>query len=464
MKNSYCRILLPLSFYFFSFFLSSCEWNISYDDPSQSGSSDGKTGIVPSWTIMVYMAADNNLEPYALLDLNEMEAGITDNAGVNLLALVDRSPLNYTLPFGSGAVTSEGNWSGTRCYLVKHDSNTGLVTSPQIELSALGLESGVTSENMGDPATLRAFIDFGLERYPADNTMLVLWDHGGGWRALPVSGSRELCQDDTNGYDVLYTQELGVALSGLYLSVIGFDLCQEAGIEAVYEIRNSGKYMVASETDTPLAGWNYADFLTRFISGKRLPETLLDAAVASFEAAYGGGTSDPVTFPVNIAALDLGLIGDVNDALNGLSESLSAVMDTAEKRTALRTLIQENVYTTVPDSYEISLDLYDLADQLSELSDYADDAAGTLKEALSETVVAEWHDPLKASGAYGISVHFIQFDSTYTAALDFDPAYKRGYSGAYPLAFVGASSWVPDIVNGKGLLYRLWYEDGIISP
>jgi hypothetical protein len=38
--------------------------------------------------------------------------------------------------------------------------------------------------NMGDPETLRTFLQYGYEKFPAGKHALIFWDHGGG----PLNG------------------------------------------------------------------------------------------------------------------------------------------------------------------------------------------------------------------------------------------------------------------------------------
>jgi len=52
----------------------------------------------PKWTLLIYMAADNNLEPFVIQDINELERGLwlieqnaLDPALVDILVLVDRA-------------------------------------------------------------------------------------------------------------------------------------------------------------------------------------------------------------------------------------------------------------------------------------------------------------------------------------------------------------------------------------
>lgn len=54
---------------------------------------------LPAWTVLVYMAADNNLEKYAIDDLNEMLAAkISDD--VQLVVQIDRASGFYELGVG----------------------------------------------------------------------------------------------------------------------------------------------------------------------------------------------------------------------------------------------------------------------------------------------------------------------------------------------------------------------------
>src|SRR5262249_43397105 len=56
------------------------------------------------WTILYYMDADNNLEPFMMDDVDEMEMiGSTDN--VNAVAMLDRTP-QYE--------TRDGDWANTK--------------------------------------------------------------------------------------------------------------------------------------------------------------------------------------------------------------------------------------------------------------------------------------------------------------------------------------------------------------
>mgnify|MGYP001567417954 FL=1 len=105
------------------------------------------------WTIMTYMAGDNNLDVNGVIDLKEMKkTGSTPD--VNVVVQFDRA--------GEGLQTK-------RYYLQKGTSlNTDAVQS-------------IDETNTGSPDSLIDFINWGIINYPADHYLLILWNHGQGW-------------------------------------------------------------------------------------------------------------------------------------------------------------------------------------------------------------------------------------------------------------------------------------------
>ena len=67
------------------------------------------------WTIMVYMAADNNLESAAVEDFNEMEASKYDRDKMNVIVLFDRNNLKDC--------SDQDEWEGARLYEICRDEN-----------------------------------------------------------------------------------------------------------------------------------------------------------------------------------------------------------------------------------------------------------------------------------------------------------------------------------------------------
>lgn len=112
---------------------------------------------------MVFMNGDNNLEPWAIRNFYQM-AEVSDSDRVNFIVQFDRK--------GTYAVT-DPNWSRTLRFQIRK----GTRPLPQDAVEDLGKKL-----NMGDREVLRDFIHWTKVRYPAKKYILVIWDHGQGWR------------------------------------------------------------------------------------------------------------------------------------------------------------------------------------------------------------------------------------------------------------------------------------------
>ena len=83
----------------------------------------GGGGTPKTWNYLVYMDGDNNLEQWGIFDLNEMEQ-VGSTSRLNVLVLFDRHPAYDT---------SNGNWTGTRLYLVTIDNNQNNINSTLLQ-------------------------------------------------------------------------------------------------------------------------------------------------------------------------------------------------------------------------------------------------------------------------------------------------------------------------------------------
>ena len=122
-----------------------------------------------------------------------------------------------------------------------------------------------------DPDFVRDVLAQVKTEAPADSYGLILSSHGGGWvpselydQYLFKSDSRSgetpqarplfYAQDD---YDCMEIPDLVEALSDTYYNYIIFDACFMANIEALYDLRNSADYIVASAAEVLGAGFPY---------------------------------------------------------------------------------------------------------------------------------------------------------------------------------------------------------------
>ena len=110
--------------------------------------------------------------------------------------------------------------------------------------------------NMGSSRTFTDFLRFCKDNYPADRTMVVLWDHGGG----SVTG---VSFDENYDYDSLTLSEMRESFQNVYplseqnppIDVIGFDTCLMATVDTAAVFRDVAEIMVASEEFEPGCGW-----------------------------------------------------------------------------------------------------------------------------------------------------------------------------------------------------------------
>lgn len=134
-----------------------------------------RTRCKKRWTVLVYMAADNNLEPYALWDLYEAEAGFesqnrwgASTARTDVLVELD----------------AQGNTGIVRHHLFQtpfpyiHGAPTGPIRSP-VAWERDGQWEATSSLPAAD--SLYDFIRWGVSNYPSEHYMVVVWGHGQGW-------------------------------------------------------------------------------------------------------------------------------------------------------------------------------------------------------------------------------------------------------------------------------------------
>ena len=268
-----------------------------------------------TWTVMVYLAGDNNLELETVGDLAEMEAagGSTDH--VTIIALVDTHTVtNYTHLL---IVEDEP----------KIDVSTGAVDCDCDEI--LGAECPEEELNMGDPATLQKFIEDSVAYAPADRYFLILWDHGGGWYGA--------CWDDSSireidgRIDRLTVDEIGNAIraaeesTGIHIDIIGFDACLMAMIEVAYEVKDLADYMMASVTGIPFGGWAYVPFIENLTRDPGMPlDELMGYIVEGYVEEYSlcSGSGLGGWNGVGLSVIDLSLVQDIADAVDALSIKL----------------------------------------------------------------------------------------------------------------------------------------------
>ncbi len=308
------------------------------------------------WTVLVYMCGDNNLEFFALEDLNEMEAAGGTTADVNIVAMIDRCAYEYETP------EYANDWSESRYYTIESDGSTTTFTSP--------MNVSLGEMNMGDPQTLDDFLDWGLTNYPADKTALIIWDHGGGLDGV--------CWDEDNGNDNLLVQEMSEALEGYHFDFLGLDACIMGQFEVLYEMRDFCDIYVSSMLNIPGDGWDYYSTFTSLIADPSMNAAELAQHACEDYVAYYSIYNVNVT----LSAYNTSAFEDVDDLVDDFALTLTATLATnAEEVYEARLESNSDLF---PDAM---CDLPDFLTNLQSIPDPAMTAAASALDARLDEIL-----------------------------------------------------------------------------
>ncbi|MBE6613262.1 MAG: clostripain [Ruminococcaceae bacterium] len=279
------------------------------------------------------------------------------------------------------------------------------------------LVDSVRDANMGEADTLAEFLAFCEKNYPADNKMMLFWNHGGG----SVSGA---AFDEKHGFDSLTLDEMYEAFDAVYplstenppFEVIGFDTCLMATLETAYTFSDIGRYLVASEEVEPGNGWNYTGWLSGLsenptMNGAQLGKVICDTYE---EGCLEYWTADEITLSVT----DLSKIGPLVDAYNAYgTEALTLAADDAAffSRFGRMATRSESYGGNTPDQgYTNQVDLGHLVRNTKKL---VPESADELLAALNDCVVYRVNGKYR-SEATGLSCYYV-FDGSYASYEDF---------------------------------------------
>ena len=198
------------------------------------------------WTLLIYMAGDNNLSEECVYALTEIKNAIDDDA----------TKLSVLAQFDPSGVLAE-----TKRYK--------LTRKGSLEDNARATGWRVRETNTGEPQNLLDFVRWGISQYPAEHYMVVLVGHGTGTED-------DFLLRDENPANALAILELRdifqqLAEDNHEIDILGFDTCLMNMAEVCFELnRTSVKYLVGSEGFAPNTGWPYGEIIR--ILGKTVKE------------------------------------------------------------------------------------------------------------------------------------------------------------------------------------------------
>jgi hypothetical protein len=300
------------------------------------------------WTIMVYMAGDNNLADEMISSLQSVEN--TDIAeGLTLRVLFDSGgPLKQKTIVGSGKKAMAGTHGPKRLKLDPAPQfNVSRKKSPLAPLAAGEAKYGefeeVKAQRVRD--ILQAFVRETVIEYRADRYGLILSGHGSGAvgdflgsnRRSSNLSIRDIGQVLTNVNDDLKNpkkpyktraDERKVNYQGI--DVLGLDSCLMGMAEVAYEVEGSVRlHVVGAEGTEPENGWPYGRILralTDLANNSKLnPTSLANTIVDQYVENYMDYTDADIS--TDLTALDVQPLGRMKKELNDLSAFLRQGLD-----------------------------------------------------------------------------------------------------------------------------------------
>ena len=219
-------------------------------------------------TVLVYMAAANNLGSYAISNLEQMSQGyaqLGDTPGRNLLVYYD---------IGGG--------------------DPGLY---RIDKTGARLLKRYPGANSTTQQQLSRVIDDVLTAYPAEDNGLILWSHATGWipKDFPLAtksaffsvafpATRTFGNQYFNGQQYqMELEELSGAIPGGRFDFIITDACLMGGVETVYALREKAGYIVTYPTEVIAQGMPYREIVSDLVSDLPVETSLRNISVKFFD-------------------------------------------------------------------------------------------------------------------------------------------------------------------------------------
>ncbi|MBD3273355.1 hypothetical protein GF385_03350 [Candidatus Dependentiae bacterium] len=263
------------------------------------------------WNFMVYITRNNDLFPFAALNIEQMKK-VGSNKNVNILVQQD----------------VYGKEESKRIFIEK---------DKQTEIEKVTTRPECIS---GTPESLYSFVEWAIKNYPAEKHALILWDHGSGivdidiWKNIfkfnPLAlykinietglfelnrellSKRGICFNEI--FEVyLNNQELKETLKKVSenllknkkLDVLAMDACNMNMLEVASQVKDYVKYMVGSEEAEPGTGWNYELVLEPFKNKTQTTEEFSKNIVTSYQKHYEKSYVDFTQSAINLEKINL---------------------------------------------------------------------------------------------------------------------------------------------------------------
>jgi hypothetical protein len=327
----------------------------------------GASAQTAEWTFMIYVCADNDLEPYWAPNLEALES-VGSTSDVHFVALVD--------------LDSE---DGSELIHIEQGTHTVVET--------------YSEQNLGDPQVAINFITTVQSYWPANRYVLDFWDHGNGFESV--------CWDQGDE-DWLDCPKLGQIMDAVgFIDIVVFDACTMAHAETYYEFIGHADCVVGSEESVPLDGYpNDANALDLVNNPTQDTQTYAIELVTNYgeyywkKKGYGFET---------LSAVDVSQLPALTTAFTDWTTEMSANLGQYKRQYTAALRGAKKMATADPKWF---VDMYDYMLELQDENVPASlkTAAENVKTAVDNAVVINWMNN-KQKDCYGL--HFFWSKAIY---------------------------------------------------
>jgi hypothetical protein len=338
-----------------------------------------KNPTTKKWGFLVYIAGDNNLSSAGLEDIRELcDEGSSKEAYVGV------------------EIDTYGELTGSIRYEITELDYTGQAYRTVIER--------LEEKDTGDPATLSSFLEWGLNRYPADHHVVVIWNHGSGFRSV----RRDIAYDDFGSSLDMPEIEDAFNRSGIgknnKISILGFDACLMNMLEIANHFSDHVEILVGSQQTEPGDGWPYDRVLHSMKTAKDCPEMARNIVTEYIKDYERLGV-----YNVTQSAIDVSKTEAAVQAMNHLGNLLADNIDQCRKE------LRKIRFHTQNFAMADYVDLVNLARNVSERIRNNDirSAAANVIETAAACVISSESLGRVVKDANGLSVWFPAYENLY---------------------------------------------------
>jgi hypothetical protein len=291
---------------------------------------------------------------------------------------------------------------------------------------------------------LDSFLRFGQRECPADRYVVFFYGHGYG----PLGLFFDAESDDASAKSTMTLASLSDSLRtvGERAALLVFRACQANTLETAYQLRDTGEFMLASQSIVPIAGiWPWTSFLGALKAGDRSGTVAraLAGELASFlETAANRGPFADVPYSL----VDLGAAAAVAEPLRALAAALEAARADARRRKACAAALEAS-RVGFPDDQSAPGDpaLLDVTTMCEHLARLGRDPVAAPARALGEVVtrrLVAWHRS-QQDRHRGIGLYYRPVKPEHaTRSHLYDPRLAASDAGHYrQLALSVATGW-----------------------